>query len=74
VEFPAHLLDELARVFAQVALDRLLKDAMAAASKAGDESGEPRGSTDAVSTAASPPCDGAGSVTTISLKQTETRK
>jgi hypothetical protein len=30
VEFPSHLLDELARVFAQAALDRLLRDAMAA--------------------------------------------
>jgi hypothetical protein len=30
VEFPPHLLDELARVFAQAALDRLLRDATAA--------------------------------------------
>jgi hypothetical protein len=30
VEFPSHLLDELARVFAQAALDRLLRDAMEA--------------------------------------------
>jgi hypothetical protein len=42
VEFPAHLLDELARVFAQVALDRLLRDAMTAAGEH-DEA---------------PPCDG----------------
>jgi hypothetical protein len=33
VEFPSHLLDELARVFARAALDRLLRDAMEAMSR-----------------------------------------
>lgn len=28
MDFPPHLLDELARIFAKVALDRLLKEAM----------------------------------------------
>lgn len=29
MEYPPHLLDELARIFAKVALDRLLKDELA---------------------------------------------
>jgi hypothetical protein len=57
VEFPSHLLDELARVFAQAALDRLLRDAMAAANPEQDESN--RQGPESVPAAASktPPCE-----------------
>jgi hypothetical protein len=58
MEFPPHLLDELARVFAKVALERLLRDAMAAANREPDESKGAQGSADASSTVRSPPCDG----------------
>jgi hypothetical protein len=57
VEFPGRLLDELARVFAQVALDRLLGDAMAAAEEHDQNKGA-QGAADAASTVRSPPCDG----------------
>jgi hypothetical protein len=57
VEFPSHLLDELARVFAQAALDRLLRDAMAAnhelAEKADSQSSEHASSA----TSKTPPCE-----------------
>jgi hypothetical protein len=33
VDFPAHLLDELARVFARAALNRLLEEVMEAATR-----------------------------------------
>jgi hypothetical protein len=57
MEFPAHLLDELARVFVRVALDRLLRDAMTAA-REHDESKGAQGAADASSTVRAPPCDG----------------
>jgi hypothetical protein len=40
VSFPPHLLDELARVFARVALDRLLKQSVARKPRPEGESGE----------------------------------
>lgn len=58
MDFPPHLLDELARVFARVALDRLLKDALAFDQEQ-NTSMEAQHSAQAASTAEhSPPCDG----------------
>jgi hypothetical protein len=58
MDFPPHLLDELARVFARVALDRLLKDALAL-NQEHNANTEVQHSAQAASTAKnSPPCDG----------------
>jgi hypothetical protein len=40
MSFPPHLLDELARVFARVALDRLLKESAAREPRQDDENGD----------------------------------
>jgi len=58
MDFPPHLLDELARVFARVALDRLLKDALAL-NQEHNAGTEVEHFAQAASTAEnSPPCDG----------------
>ena len=71
MKFPPHLLDELARVFAHVALDRLLKDAAAAVGQdrgksAKGESAKIERPVDAASTEkTSSPCEGVSTVANL---------
>lgn len=58
MEFPSHLLDELARVFARVALDRLLRDAMEAMSRERAAIGSDRHEKTESANGENPPCAG----------------
>jgi hypothetical protein len=58
VEFPSHLLDELARVFARAALDRLLRDAMEAMSREGTGIESDRHEKQEPGDGENPPCEG----------------
>jgi hypothetical protein len=58
VEFPSHLLDELARVFARAALDRLLRDAMEAMSRERAAIGSDRYEKQESGNGENPPCEG----------------
>jgi hypothetical protein len=58
VEFPSHLLDELARVFARAALDRLLRDSMEASSRERAGIGSDRHEKQKPGNVENPPCEG----------------
>lgn len=74
MKFPAHLLDELARVFAHVALDRLLRDAAAAAGQDRDESTNNERSVDTASTEkTSSPCEGLSAVANLKPRKEDER-
>lgn len=58
MEFPTHLLDELARVFARAALDRLLRDATEAMSRERAAIGSNRPEKQESGNGENPPCEG----------------
>lgn len=58
MEFPSHLLDELARVFAQAALDRLLRDAMAASRELAEKADSQSSEHASPATSETPSCGG----------------
>lgn len=58
MEFPAHLLDELARVFARAALDRLLRDAMEVMSRERAAARSDRHEKQEPGDGENPPCEG----------------
>ena len=52
--FPSHLLDELARVFARVALERLIREARAGAIEAAEDMYRPPSSEESIESSTPP--------------------